>query len=170
MKTVDTDGNGRISYNGQILSTSYFQTADRSGEEFRTFVQETERELLALFKSIDTDHNGHISREELQMAFGRAGLAVPKSKLDVFFSEVDANNDGSISFEEWRYVHSPTRLSQSQQHLRTELSLSLSLLLTFTSLTDVNAQRFSIVHARHRAQPSRGDELLPGDSSYQPRR
>ncbi|KAL5408331.1 hypothetical protein PMIN03_006609 [Paraphaeosphaeria minitans] len=76
--------------------------ADCLGEEFRTFVQETERELLALFKSIDGDRNGKISREELQVAFSRAGLAVSNSKLDVFFSEVDANKDGAISFEEWR--------------------------------------------------------------------
>lgn len=61
-------------------------------------------ELLRLFKTIDIDHNGKLSREELQLAFSRAGLAVPSSKLDVFFSEVDANRDGSISFEEWRYV------------------------------------------------------------------
>ena len=74
------------------------------GEEFRTFVQETEMELLRLFKTIDIDHNGKLSRDELQLAFSRAGLAVPSSKLDVFFSEVDANRDGSISFEEWRYV------------------------------------------------------------------
>ncbi|KAF2447570.1 calcium dependent mitochondrial carrier protein-like protein [Karstenula rhodostoma CBS 690.94] len=85
MKSVDTNGDGRISYN-----------------EFRTFVHETERELLALFKSIDIDRNGKISRQELQVALSRAGLAVPNSKLDVFFSEVDANNDGAISFEEWR--------------------------------------------------------------------
>lgn len=74
-------------------------------EEFRAFVRETEKELLTLFKSIDIDHNGRLSREELQIAFSRAGLAVPNSKLDVFFSEVDADNDGTISFEEWRYVH-----------------------------------------------------------------
>ena len=78
--------------------------ADRVGEEFRTFVQETERELLTLFKSIDIDRNGKLSKDELQAAFRRAGLAVPNSKLDVFFSEIDANNDGAISFEEWRYV------------------------------------------------------------------
>ena len=29
---------------------------------------------------------------------------MPNSKLDTFFSEVDKNNDGAISFEEWRYV------------------------------------------------------------------
>ncbi|KAF2639795.1 calcium dependent mitochondrial carrier protein-like protein [Massarina eburnea CBS 473.64] len=85
MKAVDTDGDGTISYN-----------------EFRTFVEETEHELLALFKSIDFNRDGRLSREELQVAFGKAGLAVPNSKLDSFFAEVDANGDGTISFEEWR--------------------------------------------------------------------
>lgn len=72
--------------------------------EFRTFVQETERELLTLFKSIDYNEDGKITKPELRAALSRAGMAVPNSSLDNFFSEVDTNNDGHISFEEWRYV------------------------------------------------------------------
>lgn len=72
--------------------------------EFRTFVHETEKELLALFKTIDYNNDGKISKPELRAALSRAGLAVPNSSLDNFFTEVDSNNDGSISFEEWRYV------------------------------------------------------------------
>ena len=71
--------------------------------EFRTFVEQTEKELLQLFKSIDRDHNGQLDKSELRVAFRRAGLAVPNSKLDQFFSEVDSNHDGVISFDEWRY-------------------------------------------------------------------
>lgn len=72
--------------------------------EFRTFVHETEKELLALFRTIDYNRDGKISRTELKSALSRAGLAVPNSSLDNFFTEVDTNNDGTISFEEWRYV------------------------------------------------------------------
>ncbi|KAI4214853.1 MAG: hypothetical protein LQ351_002566 [Letrouitia transgressa] len=85
LKAVDTDGDGQIQYN-----------------EFRIFVEQTERELFRLFKSIDKDHNGQLDKEELKSAFGRAGLVVSNSKLDQFFSEVDTNRDGVISFEEWR--------------------------------------------------------------------
>ncbi|KAL9641216.1 MAG: hypothetical protein Q9204_000204 [Flavoplaca sp. TL-2023a] len=82
---VDTDGDGRIQY-----------------AEFRGFVRQTEKELLKLFQSIDRDHNGQLDKTELRSAFSRAGLAVPNSKLDRFFSEVDTNGDGVISFDEWR--------------------------------------------------------------------
>ncbi|KAL1607804.1 hypothetical protein SLS60_002742 [Paraconiothyrium brasiliense] len=120
MKSVDTNGDGRISYN-----------------EFRTFVHETERELLALFKSIDIDQNGKISREELQAAFRRNGLAVPNRKLDVFFSEVDVNNDGAISFEEWRdfllfmpatapNLHEVMSYYQETQHINPEGDVLIS--------------------------------------------
>ena len=70
--------------------------------EFRIFVEETERALRTLFDSIDRDHNGKLDKSELRLAFSKAGLAVPQSKLDQFFAEVDTNNDGVISFDEWR--------------------------------------------------------------------
>ncbi|KAL8804417.1 MAG: hypothetical protein Q9223_005741 [Gallowayella weberi] len=85
LAAVDTDGDGQIQYT-----------------EFRVFVEQTEKELLKLFQSIDRDHNGQLDKSELKLAFSRAGLAVPNSKLDQFFSEVDSNRDGVISFEEWR--------------------------------------------------------------------
>lgn len=72
--------------------------------EFRAFVEETERELLALFRGIDGDGDGRLSKDELRSALRGAGLAVPNSKLDTFFAEVDTNGDGHISFEEWRYA------------------------------------------------------------------
>jgi solute carrier family 25 phosphate transporter 23/24/25/41 len=40
-------------------------------------------------------------------------LAVPNSSLDSFFAEVDTNNDGTISFEEWRYVYELDARSRS---------------------------------------------------------
>lgn len=35
-------------------------------------------------------------------------MAVASTNLDNFFAEVDTNNDGAISFEEWRYVQQQT--------------------------------------------------------------
>ncbi|KAK8024782.1 calcium dependent mitochondrial carrier protein [Apiospora arundinis] len=84
-KIVDTNGDGKIQY-----------------EEFKTFVQATERQLYLLFKSIDRDNNGRLDKDELQVAFQHAGLAVPSRRLHTFFEDVDLNKDGYISFDEWR--------------------------------------------------------------------
>lgn len=70
--------------------------------EFSAFVKETEHELSDLFRSIDHNRDGKISKDELQGACRRAGLAVPNSKLDQFFAEIDTNRDGVITFDEWR--------------------------------------------------------------------
>jgi len=63
--------------------------------EFRAFVDHTEKELFALFHSIDRDQDNRLDKIELQAAFQRAGLVVPKAKLNQFFAEVDENNDVS---------------------------------------------------------------------------
>ena len=67
------------------------------------FVEQTEKELWQLFKSIDRDHNGQLDKGEVRSAFERAGIKLPGTKLDQFFSEVDTNHDGVITFDEWRY-------------------------------------------------------------------
>ncbi|KAJ0297173.1 hypothetical protein COL516b_010912 [Colletotrichum fioriniae] len=85
MTVVDTNDDGVIQY-----------------EEFRYFVEQTERQLMLLFQSIDKDHDGRLDKTELQEAFRRAGLVVPMRKLSSFFGDIDMNNDGYISFEEWR--------------------------------------------------------------------
>ncbi|KAJ9648135.1 hypothetical protein H2199_001913 [Coniosporium tulheliwenetii] len=85
LHAVDTNKDGKIQF-----------------QEFCAFIKETERELWSLYKSIDSNHDGKLDKNELRAAFSRAGLAVPNSKLDRFFSEVDTDHDGVISFEEWR--------------------------------------------------------------------
>ncbi|AEO71302.1 uncharacterized protein THITE_2123502, partial [Thermothielavioides terrestris NRRL 8126] len=85
ISAVDTSGDGKIQY-----------------EEFRVFVEAAERQLLQLFRSIDRDKDGRLNKEELQAAFRRAGLSVPKRRLSGFFDEIDLNHDGFITFDEWR--------------------------------------------------------------------
>lgn len=70
--------------------------------EFYVFVERTEKELWQLFKTIDRDNSGHLDKDELRHAFSRAGLTVPKWKLEQFFEHLDRDNDGRVTFEEWR--------------------------------------------------------------------
>ncbi|KAK9452033.1 mitochondrial carrier domain-containing protein [Limtongia smithiae] len=71
-------------------------------EEFKEFVERTEVHLWRLFQSVDKDHNGHLDRAELAAALETSGLSVPSGRLDQFFESIDKDNDGVISFEEWR--------------------------------------------------------------------
>ncbi len=63
-----------------------------------------EEELLALFESIDRNHDGSLTRDEIQNAFRQTGLTVSNRKLDEFIAAIDVNHDGVVSFEEWRCV------------------------------------------------------------------
>ncbi|KAL1971294.1 hypothetical protein VTN77DRAFT_246 [Rasamsonia byssochlamydoides] len=83
-QAVDTNGDGRIQYG-----------------EFRRFVDHADKALWALFESIDHNHNGEIDKNELKEAFARAGVTVSNATLDEFFRTM-ANNDGVISYSEWR--------------------------------------------------------------------
>lgn len=70
--------------------------------EFRDFVSRADEALWELFKSIDRNNNGEIDRSELKEAFSSAGITVSSSMLDEFLAQMDRNNDGVISYNEWR--------------------------------------------------------------------
>ncbi|KAJ5053969.1 uncharacterized protein L3040_000258 [Drepanopeziza brunnea f. sp. 'multigermtubi'] len=112
IKAMDKDGDKVIQY-----------------EEFRTFVEQTEKELRALFQSIDHDGDGKLDKGELRDGFKRAGLTVPNSKIDQFFSEVDENHDGYISFDEWRnfLLFLPTNINPGLKAVMTYYSSAVTI-------------------------------------------
>lgn len=71
--------------------------------EFQAFINHTESGLWRMFQSIDRNQNGEIDKSELRNAFAQSGVTVSNSRLDQFFAEVDKNNDGVISYAEWRF-------------------------------------------------------------------
>ena len=103
MKAVDANHNGKIEFEGQSCPPNPRKATEFS-PEFRVFVEHAEAELWQLFKTIDRDHSGRLDKNELRIAFKRAGISIEDAKLASFFDRIDANNDGSISFEEWRFV------------------------------------------------------------------
>ncbi|KAJ8062866.1 hypothetical protein OCU04_008120 [Sclerotinia nivalis] len=102
-------------------------------EEFRLFVEKTEKELFVLFQGIDRDHDNRLDKDELQVAFKKAGLTISKPKLDLFFTEVDMNNDGYITFDEWRNFLLFLPATASTQPLKAVLSY-------YQSAVSVNAE------------------------------
>lgn len=70
--------------------------------EFRIFVLETEDKLRRLFQQLDVLGQGRLKKFEIQRALHKAGVHHTDARMHDFFEAMDRNNDGFITFEEWR--------------------------------------------------------------------
>ncbi|CAL0325250.1 unnamed protein product [Lupinus luteus] len=95
-KVCDADRDGRIDYG-----------------DFRRYMDDKELELYRIFQAIDVEHSGCILPEELWDALVKAGIEMDEEELARFVEHVDKDNNGIITFEEWRdflllYPHEAT--------------------------------------------------------------
>ncbi|KAK4486220.1 hypothetical protein RD792_008890 [Penstemon davidsonii] len=96
LKVCDANQDGRVDYG-----------------EFRKYMDDKELELYRIFQAIDVEHNGCILPEELWDALVKAGIEIDDDELASFVEHVDKDNNGIITFEEWRdflllYPHEAT--------------------------------------------------------------
>ncbi|XP_027359167.1 calcium-binding mitochondrial carrier protein SCaMC-1-like [Abrus precatorius] len=82
-------------------------------EEFKRYMDDKELELYRIFQAIDVEHSGSILPEELWEALVRAGIQIDDEELARFVERVDKDNNGVITFGEWRdflllYPHEAT--------------------------------------------------------------
>ncbi|XP_059644859.1 calcium-dependent mitochondrial ATP-magnesium/phosphate carrier protein 2-like [Cornus florida] len=96
LRVCDANRDGRVDY-----------------QEFRRYMDDKELELYRIFQAIDVEHNGCIVPEELWDALVKAGIEIDDDELASFVEHVDKDNNGIITFEEWRdflllYPHEAT--------------------------------------------------------------
>ena len=82
---IDTDGNGTIDYSEFLVATMNEQQ-----------LLSKER-LKSAFKMFDKDGSGTISKDEIREVLGN----IEEDTANLILSEVDENDDGEISFEEF---------------------------------------------------------------------
>lgn len=82
---IDADGSGAIDYSEFLMATMNEQQLL------------SKEKLKQAFKMFDKDNSGTISREEIKEALGN----VDEEIAEKIISEVDENDDGEISFEEF---------------------------------------------------------------------
>lgn len=63
---------------------------------------ETEDKLRRLFRQLDVLNQGRLKKFEIQRALHKAGVHHSDARMNAFFDAVDRDNDGTITFEEWR--------------------------------------------------------------------
>ncbi|PSR90130.1 Calcium-dependent protein kinase [Actinidia chinensis var. chinensis] len=88
MEAADADGNGTIDYDEFITATMHLNRMDR------------EEHLYTAFQYLDKDHSGYITIEELQQALREFGMNDERDIKEII-SEVDADNDGRIDYDEF---------------------------------------------------------------------
>ncbi|XP_010546111.1 PREDICTED: calcium-binding mitochondrial carrier protein SCaMC-2-B isoform X2 [Tarenaya hassleriana] len=96
LRVCDANRDGRVDY-----------------QEFRRYMDAKELELYRIFQAIDVEHSGCILPEELWDALVKAGIEIDDEELARFVEHVDKDNNGIITFEEWRdflllYPHEAT--------------------------------------------------------------
>ncbi|MQL98837.1 hypothetical protein Taro_031549 [Colocasia esculenta] len=100
MDAADIDGNGAIDYIEFITATMHRHRLDR------------EEHLYNAFQYFDKDHSGFITKDELESAMKEHGMGDAASIKEII-SEVDADNDGRINYEEFCAMMK----GASQQHV-----------------------------------------------------
>mgnify|MGYP001947258546 CR=1 FL=1 len=100
----------------QIVDTGRSLATYHNSSKLQSFVlsflsslKASRRELAKLrkvFKQLDQDNNGFLSREEIVMGMAKVGLAGSQgitqlTDWEAVFKSMDANNDGRVSFEEF---------------------------------------------------------------------
>ncbi|CDP20327.1 unnamed protein product [Coffea canephora] len=88
MEAADADGNGTIDYEEFITATMHLNRMDR------------EEHLYTAFQYFDKDNSGYITIEELEQALRDFGMSDGKDIKEII-SEVDADNDGRINYDEF---------------------------------------------------------------------
>ncbi|KAI3992753.1 hypothetical protein MKX01_021714 [Papaver californicum] len=88
MDAADVDGNGTIDYIEFITATMHRHKIERDDH------------LYKAFQHFDADNSGYITRDELEKAMKEYGMGDEESIREII-SEVDADNDGKINYEEF---------------------------------------------------------------------
>eukprot|EP01134_Creolimax_fragrantissima_P004970 CFRG4970T1 len=70
--------------------------------DFLNFFHRKEIQIKALFDEIDTCSNGKLTVPELRDALLRAGVQISRSDLQVFVKKIDKDQNGIITYDEWR--------------------------------------------------------------------
>jgi len=107
-------GTARPSTAGVHFHASFydFLTKDSSMTELMGVhvVARMKGETKETFAAIDADGNGYIDRHELRMVLKSLGEQFTDNDLVTCFSEIDENNDGKISFEEFEHWYLASKL------------------------------------------------------------
>ena len=106
----------------------YFDSVGLSGEDPQT-------RLRRMFQNIDSDKDGKLDNEEVAIGFVKLGFLANSRQVRAFVKEIDTNEDGVTTLEEFE-----TTLEKKRKQLADEHSTEPSYRKTASSFADVVSQ------------------------------
>ena len=74
--------------------------------------------LARLFSEINTNHDGHISKDEVKVAFEKYfGNAIDKEDIDKIFNKIDVSGSGQIEFSEFLLACIPEKVLLTNENM-----------------------------------------------------
>ena len=70
-------------------------------DKLKRLIKSSGKSLDMVFRGIDTNGSGSISREEFHRAMKMISLGLTNMEIQKIMNRVDANNDGKISYQEF---------------------------------------------------------------------
>merc|ERR1719356_1391289 len=105
---VDSDGSGRLEWPEFLSLMSKYGKGE--GIE-ASFSAERLAELQEIFSVFDADGNGTLDVKELDTVFRTLGLRSSEKEIRAMIEEVDADNSGSIGWQEFLFLMSKKSVS-----------------------------------------------------------
>ena len=65
---------------------------------------DADAELRRAFDMFDLDKNGFISKDELTIVMKKIGEKLTSDEIDMMMDDADADNDGQVSWEEFKVM------------------------------------------------------------------
>jgi len=92
----------KMDYEAELAYRMVDARQDASQQLLRGMTQEELQGILAgVFKKADLDGNGTLDTKEFQSCLRDTDLGFTKKEINIMLAEVDANNDGVITYEEF---------------------------------------------------------------------
>ena len=93
IELVDENGDGEVDFD-EFLTLMRLRMGE-SGDD-------AERNLYDVFKTFDADGSGFIDRHEMRSLMKKLAQDLTEEEITQIMDEVDQDDDGEISFEEFR--------------------------------------------------------------------
>ena len=121
-------------------------------QQFVHILQRHKTRHIDLFRALDKDHNGNVSKAELNAALDSLNVIATEEEIDGLFDELDKDDSGGIEFRE---LDKALRIAGAELEEKDHAQAAL----------DKSIKSMSMAHWSNNSPPQGGDDTMNGSST-----